>query len=132
MKRRNRILLMAMLTGIWLCVQSPFAHAQRMQFAAAAGEQPVQAVVEAEEVPCHGEQHPALHDTAADPVAGVVADSGADCCDGGHCDGHCAQLSWALAAPTPLRFARGMAWLAPQKTAGLQRVHQPEPFRPPI
>jgi hypothetical protein len=135
MKRRNRVLLMGMLTGIWLCVQSPFAHAQRMQVAAAAGEQPAQLVVEVEEAPCHDEHQPVPVDTASLPAAGIDTDShagGDGCCDGGHCDGQCAQFSWVLAAPTPQRFARGMAWLTPLKTAGLQRVQQPEPFRPPI
>jgi hypothetical protein len=130
MKRRNRVLLMGMLTGIWLFVQSPLAHAQHMQVAAAAGEQPAQVVVEEGEVPCHGEHQPVPVDTDTNSDSG--AHSGAGCCDGGHCDGQCAQFSWVLAAPTPQRFARGMAWLTPLKTAGLQRVHQPEPFRPPI
>jgi hypothetical protein len=83
-------------------------------------------VVEVEEAPCHGEHQPVPVDTD------THADDGAGCCDGGHCDGQCAQFSWVLAAPTPQRFARGMAWLTPLKTAGLQRVQQPEPFRPPI
>jgi hypothetical protein len=132
MKRRNRVLLTGMLTGIWLCVQSPFAHAQHMPVAAA-GEPAAQAVVEVEDVPCHGDHHPASATDAA-VVTDAVTDTGAAvvCCDGGHCDGQCAQLSWALAAPTPRRFAQGMAWLTPLEVAGLQRVHQPEPFRPPI
>ncbi len=119
MKRRKRVLLMGMLTGIWLCAQSPFAQAQPMQpMPPPQAEQHTTA-----EVPCHGDQQPepAHSETLAD-----------DCCDGGHCDGHCAQLSLALATPTPRCFARAMAWQTPFEPAGLPRVHQPEPFRPPI
>jgi hypothetical protein len=122
MKRRIRILLTLMLTGIWLCVQSPFAHAQRMQLEAQVA-QPAQIVVE--DAPCHGE-----HAATTIPADTHVDDGG--CCEAGHCDGQCMMLSWALAAPTVQLFMRGAPWLSPFEMAGVRRVHQPEPFRPPI
>jgi hypothetical protein len=131
MKRRNRILLMAMLTGIWLCVQSPFAHAQRMQAEAGAPHQAVQTVMEAS--PCHGDHHSAPADPDSEATTHPTADSDSGgCCTGEHCDGQCAHIIGALAAPASQLFVRGTAWLAPIDSAGLQRVHQPEPFRPPI
>jgi len=120
MRRRNRHgLLIWMLTAIWLCVQSPWAHAARME----ARRDAVQTAME--HAPCHGMEH---QPAAVDPAP---ADS-AGCCTDGHCDGHCAHLVWV-----PLAAAWQFAGSNPQPvaqavSAGAQVSRQPELFRPPI
>jgi hypothetical protein len=125
MKRRNRVMLMWMLTGIWLCVQSPWAHSQRMQAHAHTLEHAL-AQVGADQGadPCHGDEQPQPRPQAPADFAG--------CCAAGHCDGHCAQLSLALAAAPPQLLVRGVIQFAPVQVAGVQGVRQPELFRPPI
>jgi hypothetical protein len=123
MKRRNRVLLMWMLTSIWLCVQSPWSHAQREQMhAPGTGHAAMPLAAHDPVAPCHGEE-------PAQPQA--PADS-AGCCAEGHCDGHCVQLSFAPAAAPPLLIARGVIPFTPMRVAGVQSVRQPELFRPPI
>jgi hypothetical protein len=119
MKRRNRILLLWTLTAIWLCVQSPWAHAARLQVHSASHEAAAMANMDAD-APCHGEEHSPAP-AKSDP-----------CCADGHCDGQCAQLSPALAAVAPQLMVRGAMPPTPIHVARLRSMRQPELFRPPI
>jgi hypothetical protein len=127
MKRRNRVMLMWVLTGIWLCVQSPWAHAQRMQAHAHSLEHAVaQLAADPAAEHCHGDELPQSH-----PLPQAPEDP-AGCCADGHCDGLCAQLSFGLAATTPRLIVQGVVLFAPMQVAGVQSMRQPELFRPPI
>lgn len=124
MKRRNRLLTMWMLTAIWLCVQSPWALAQRVQ-ARAAFAHAAMIMHDAEAHPCHGEH-------AAESPAKLAKPAAPDCCADGQCDGHCAQLSVVLIEAAPPFIIHGAMPLSPANAAGVQGALPPEFFRPPI